>query len=81
MRFHAKKGIRVAFTIAVAAAAYTGVSGVTNAAPIAPLPSTATTDVGNLTPAHYYHGHYYRYRWHGHYYHHRYHRHGRYYYY
>ena len=80
MMFHAKDGIQVAFAIAVAAVVYTAVSGVTKAASIAPLPSAVGTDAGNLTPVHYYRGHYYRYRRHGHYYSHRYYRHGRYYY-
>jgi hypothetical protein len=77
--------VLVAATVTCVAA----VSGVSKAAVVAPLPSAATTETGNVIPAYYYHGHYYRYRWHGayypyhwrgHYYHHRYYRNGRYYY-
>jgi hypothetical protein len=44
------------------------VSGISQAAPIAPLPEAVTTDAGNLTPVYYY-GHHYRYHSHYHYYH------------
>jgi len=71
--------LRVAFAIAVATAAFTCASDTTKAAPGAPLPAGITGS--DITPVHYYHGRYYRYRWHGHYYHHRYWRHHRWYYY
>jgi hypothetical protein len=52
----------------VAAAISTAVSGISQAAPIAPLPAEVTTDAGNLTPVYYYRHHY---RHHPHYYYHR----------
>jgi hypothetical protein len=70
--------LRVAFVVAVAAAAYIAVPDTTRAAPGAPLPEVTGTDI---TPAYYYHHRYYRYRWHGHYYHHRHWRYHRWYYY
>ena len=38
---------------------FRAVSGIAQAAPIAPLPAAVTTDTGNLTPVYYY-GHHYR---------------------
>ncbi len=72
--------VRVASAIAIAALAYAVVPASSNAAPIAPLSATVTTEADGMVPVyywggHYYpyrwHGHYYPYRWHGHYYHHR----------
>ena len=73
---------RIAFAIAAALMAYVTASGVTNAAPIAPLPAEATTNANDLVPVYYWrgryrwHGGYYRYRWHRAYYRHRYYRYG-----
>jgi hypothetical protein len=58
----------------VAAAISASVSGISQAAPIAPLPAAVTADTGNLTPVYYY-GHHYRYHsryryYHRHHYHH-----------
>ena len=66
--------IRIAFAIAAALMAYVTASGVTNAAPIAPLPAEATTNANDVVPAYYWRGGYYRYRWHGGYYRYRWHR-------
>ena len=60
-----------------AAAISAAVSGIAQAAPIAPLPAAVTADTGNLTPVYYY-GHHYRYHsryhyYHRHHYHHYYH--------
>jgi hypothetical protein len=60
----------------VAAAISAAVSGIAQAAPIAPLPAAVTADAGNLTPVYY--GHHYRYHsryhyYHRHHYHHYYH--------
>ena len=52
----------------VAAAISASVSGISQAAPIAPLPAAVTADTGNLTPVYYY-GHHYRYHSHYRYYH------------
>ena len=52
----------------VAAAISAAISGISQAAPIAPLPAAVTTDAGNLTPVYYY-GHHYRYHSHYHHYH------------
>jgi hypothetical protein len=57
----------VIFIVAVAIS--TAVSGISQAAPIAPLPAEVTTDAGNLTPVYYYYRHHYRH--HPHYYYHR----------
>jgi hypothetical protein len=70
--------LRIACAVAVAAVAYTAVSGVTKAAPFAQLPAAVTTEAGSIIPVYYWHGRYYRYRWHGHYYRHRYYRYGHY---
>jgi len=55
-----------------AAAISIAVSGISQAAPIEPLPAGLTTDAGNLTPVYYrYHYRYHpRYYYHAHYYHH-----------
>jgi hypothetical protein len=55
----------------VAASIATAVSGISQAAPIAPLPAGATIDAANLTPVYYYRHHYRYYR--HHYYHRHYH--------
>jgi len=52
----------------VAVAICIAVSGITQAAPIAPLPAAVTTDTGNLMPVYYYR-HYHRYHSHYRYYH------------
>jgi hypothetical protein len=67
---------RAAIFIAAASIA-TAVSGISQAAPIAPLPAGVTTDAGNLTPVYYYRHHYryYRHHYYHHYRHHYYHRH------
>ena len=66
---------RAAIFIAAASIA-TAVSGILQAAPIAPLPAGVTTDAGNLTPVYYYRRHYryYRHHYYHHYRHHYYHR-------
>jgi hypothetical protein len=55
-----------------AAAVSTGFSGVSQAAPIAPLPAALTTDAGTLTPVYYYRHHYRHYYYHPRYRHYRY---------
>ncbi len=72
-----RKSLHICALAAGVAAAAVALSGVSKAAVIAPVPGAATTETGNVIPAYYYHGRYYRYRYHGHYY--RHHRHGRYY--
>jgi hypothetical protein len=62
---------RTAIFIAAASIA-TAVSGISQAAPIAPLPAAVTTDAASLTPVYYYRHHhrYYRHHYyHRHYYH------------
>jgi hypothetical protein len=54
--------------VAAAAVGIAAFPGVSKAAVIAPLPSSTTNETGNVIPAYYYRGHYYRYRWHGAYY-------------
>jgi hypothetical protein len=80
---------RFLFAIAVAALTAVAISGVSKAAPVAPVQAGVAVNTANIIPAYYYHGRYYRYRWnggyypyywHGHYYHYRYYRGGRYYY-
>ncbi len=68
---------RVVFATAMAMIV---LSGTSIAAPIAPLPTTVTSNADNVIQAHYYHGHYYPYYHHHHYYHHRYWRHRHWYY-
>ena len=55
--------IRTVFAIAVAALTFACVSGASQAAPIAPLPSGVTSDHGNLTQVRYRHRHCWRGRW------------------
>jgi hypothetical protein len=62
---------RAAIFIAAVSIA-TAVAGISQAAPIAPLPAGVTTDAANLTPVYYYRHHYRYYRhhyYHRHYYH------------
>ena len=49
------------FAVAVAALALAAVSGISQAAPIAPLPAAASTDAGSVTPVYYYHRYYHPY--------------------
>lgn len=64
--------------IVVAAAAFGSVCIPSQASPLAPIQSAATSNAGNVVlAAYYYHGHHYPYRYHGHYY--RYHHGGHYY--
>ena len=42
--------IRTVFAMAVAALVFAAVSGTSQAAPIAPLPSVTSTDAGSVTP-------------------------------
>ncbi len=67
---------RVAFAIGLATAAI-ALGMPVKAAPISPTAAENVAVGNDVIQAHYYHGHYYRYRWHGHYY--RYHWHGHYY--
>ncbi len=59
--------IRTFTAIALAALALTAVSGASQAAPIAPLPSgvAADADHGNVTQAWYYYHHHHRHCWRG----------------
>jgi hypothetical protein len=66
---------RTIIAIAVAAATFGSVCLPSQAAPIAPVNSAATSNASNIILAYYYHGHYYPYRYHGHYYPYRYHGH------
>lgn len=49
--------LRTMFAMAVAGLLFAAVSGTSQAAPIAPLPSSVTKDSGGLTQVWYYHRH------------------------
>lgn len=56
---------RTVFAMAVAALLTLAVSGMSQAAPIAPLSGAVTADQSNVTPV-YYHHHWYHHRWYRH---------------
>jgi len=66
---------RIIIAIAIAAVTFGSVCIPSQAAPIAPVKSAATSKASNIILAYYYRGHYYRYRYRGHYYPYRYHGH------
>jgi hypothetical protein len=59
---------RTIIAIAVAAFAFGSACIPSQAAPIAPVKSAATSKASNIILAYYYRGRYYPYRYHGHYY-------------
>ncbi len=60
--------IRIAFAAAIAALAFTAVPGVSQAAPVAPLPVGIASDAaaGNLTQVWWRHHHWHHHHWHHH---------------
>ena len=55
--------IRSVFAMAVAALLFVAVSGISQAAPIAPLTGVTSGDAGSVTPVYYYHRGYYHRHW------------------
>jgi hypothetical protein len=54
---------RTVFAMAVAALLFVAVSGISQAAPIAPLTGVTSGDAGSVTPVYYYHRGYYHRHW------------------